>query len=266
MCAPLHGLTSKCELEPAVPELNPQPGIKLNERVSLRRPPHSLSLPHRTVSPASEPIAAKPSGDHTPLGRFVRTMAVYQMISTSAPRGSKHRAQKPRSSPPSLAKRFLELHRLRKELCELEKPLENDRQQGAASARTDLRDARNDIEEPYQYSNVGAECESRVGSDMAPMEGDRPAEIYHGPPCLWRCLAASRWAPLDLQRGHRRVKPWLENSAYYQAGFFHFSIKQITATSGPQNEKAALRRPLIAQVINDAMRAGNWFGPYGGRP
>jgi hypothetical protein len=43
------------------------------------------------------------------------------MLSSSAPRGPKHRAQKPRSSSSNLAERFLELQRLRKKVYELEK-------------------------------------------------------------------------------------------------------------------------------------------------
>jgi hypothetical protein len=43
------------------------------------------------------------------------------MLSSSAPRGPKHRAQKPPSSSSNLAELFLELQRLRKKVYELEK-------------------------------------------------------------------------------------------------------------------------------------------------
>jgi hypothetical protein len=54
-----------------VPELTRSADIKLNERVSLRRHSHALSVPHRTFFPKSGPTVAKPSGDHTALGGFV---------------------------------------------------------------------------------------------------------------------------------------------------------------------------------------------------
>jgi hypothetical protein len=62
------------------------------------------------------------------------------MISSSAPRGSKHRVQKPRSLPSDLAERFLELQRLRKKVYELEKLVANGRRQVTGGARTDLEE------------------------------------------------------------------------------------------------------------------------------
>jgi hypothetical protein len=89
----------------------------------------------------SGPTAAKLPSDHIPLGGFVLSTArqpeAYPMISSSARRGSKHRAQKPCSSPSDLAERFLELQRLRKQVYELEKAEAGGRQQ-SGGARTDL--------------------------------------------------------------------------------------------------------------------------------
>ena len=59
--------------------------------------------------------------------------------------------------------------------------------------------ARNDSQESRAFSDVGPECETRVDSDMAPMDCDYPTAIDHGPPRLWQSLAPSRRAPLDLQ-------------------------------------------------------------------
>jgi hypothetical protein len=59
------------------------------------------------------------------------------MISSSARRGSKDRAQKSCSSQSDLAGRFLELQRLRKQVYELEKAVASGRQQ-SGGARTDL--------------------------------------------------------------------------------------------------------------------------------
>ena len=56
-------------LRAAVPELTRSAGIQLNELVSLRHHPDTLSLLHR-ISPRSGPTVAKPSGDH-PLDGFV---------------------------------------------------------------------------------------------------------------------------------------------------------------------------------------------------
>jgi len=57
-------------LRAAVPELTRSAGIQLNELVSLRHHPDTLSLLHR-ISPRSGPTVAKPSGDHAPPGGFV---------------------------------------------------------------------------------------------------------------------------------------------------------------------------------------------------
>ena len=59
--------------------------------------------------------------------------------------------------------------------------------------------ARNDGQESYVFSDVGLERETRVGSDMAPMDCNYPPAIDHRPSRLWQNLAASRRAPLDLQ-------------------------------------------------------------------
>jgi hypothetical protein len=76
---------------------------------------------------------AKPSGDHIPLGGFVRSMGEWQrsiqMISSSSRRGSKRRTPKLVTSPADLAKRFVELQRLREQVHELEHFATIDRQQ-----------------------------------------------------------------------------------------------------------------------------------------
>ena len=64
---------------------------------------------------------------------------------------------------------------------------------------------RNDNQEPCQFADVGLEREAGVGSNMAFVDGDYAAAIDHGPPCLWKSLAASRWPPLDLQKIHRVI-------------------------------------------------------------
>jgi hypothetical protein len=60
------------------PELTRSPGIQLNERLSLRRHPRALSLPHRTIAPVRD----YPSGDHIPLGGFVMSK---KMTNSKAP-------------------------------------------------------------------------------------------------------------------------------------------------------------------------------------
>jgi hypothetical protein len=40
---------------------------------------------------------------------------------------------------------------------------------------------------------------------MAFVDGDYAAAIDHGPHCLWKSLATSRWPPLDLQKIHRVI-------------------------------------------------------------
>jgi hypothetical protein len=78
---------------------------------------------------------AKPSGDHIPLGGFVRSMGELQrsiqMISSGVRRGSKLRTLKLVTSPADLAKQFLELQRLREQVHELERFATIDRQQNA---------------------------------------------------------------------------------------------------------------------------------------
>ena len=60
------------------------------------------------------------------------------MVFSSAPRGLKHSAQKPRSPRNDLSKRFLELRQLRKQVYELEKLVANGGQQDAGGARMDV--------------------------------------------------------------------------------------------------------------------------------
>jgi hypothetical protein len=87
---------------------------------------------------------AKPSGDHIPLGGFVRSMGEWQrsiqMISSGVRRGSKLRTPKTIVSSGDLAKRFLELKQLRKQVHELERLAATDQQQDARCP--------NDNEEP----------------------------------------------------------------------------------------------------------------------
>ena len=52
------------------------------------------------------------------------------------------------------------------------------------------RRARIDGKGPYESSDVGPECQTRMGSDMASVDGDDSAAIDHRPPCLWKSLAA----------------------------------------------------------------------------
>jgi hypothetical protein len=56
-----------------VPELTRNPGIKLNERISLPRSASAVRRLHRIIASPSGPSTAKPSGDHTPPGGFVRS-------------------------------------------------------------------------------------------------------------------------------------------------------------------------------------------------
>lgn len=62
-----------------------------------------------------------------------------------------------------------------------------------------LLGARNDGQESYVFPDVGLECETRMGSDMAPMDCDYPTAIDHRPSRLWQSLAPARRPPLDLQ-------------------------------------------------------------------
>jgi hypothetical protein len=76
--------------------------------------------PHRTLPPQSPDVPqAKPLGDHTTLGGFVSNTVV-QMISSRAQRPPKNRIAKTAVSLRALAKQFLELNRLRREVDELE--------------------------------------------------------------------------------------------------------------------------------------------------
>jgi hypothetical protein len=70
---------------------------------------------------------------------------LFQMIASKVPRGSKLRAPKPAVSPTDLAKRFLELKRLRQQVDELERSEAIEGPQIAA--RTDRRTG-NDRNEP----------------------------------------------------------------------------------------------------------------------
>jgi hypothetical protein len=65
--------------------------------------------------------------------------------------------------------------------------------------------ARNDSQESHVFSDVGLECETRVGSDMAPMDCNYPTAIDHRPSRLWQSVAPSRRAPLDLQNNSQPV-------------------------------------------------------------
>src|SRR3977135_1899131 len=58
-----------------VPELTRSSDIKLNERVRLRRCVTRLGCVTRQFPQTSGPRMAKPSGDHIPLGGFVRSIA-----------------------------------------------------------------------------------------------------------------------------------------------------------------------------------------------
>jgi len=69
----------------------------------------------------------------------------FQMITSKVPRGSKLRAPNPTVSPTDLAKRFLELKRLRQQVDELERSAAIEGPQIAA--RTD-RGTGNDRNEP----------------------------------------------------------------------------------------------------------------------
>jgi hypothetical protein len=80
---------------------------------------------------------AKPSGDHTPPGGFVRPTGdgsgLKQMISSkSQQRGPKLRAPKRSASPKDLATRFFELQQLREQVHDLEHSVAIEREQGSA--------------------------------------------------------------------------------------------------------------------------------------
>jgi hypothetical protein len=64
------------------------------------------------------------------------------------------------------------------------------------------QETENDDERLSKFADVGLKRETRVGSDMAPVDGDYSAAIDHRPPRFWKGLAASRWSPLDLQKFH----------------------------------------------------------------
>ena len=121
-----------------VPELTRSADIKLNKRVSLRRHANALRL-HTGQFPHVRAHRGKAVERSYSAGRLcsVHSKAARGLISSSARRGSKHRAQKPCSSPSDLAGRFLELQRLRKQVYELEKAIASGRQQ-SGGARTDL--------------------------------------------------------------------------------------------------------------------------------
>jgi hypothetical protein len=84
---------------------------------------------------------AKPAGDDTQLGGFIRSkgrrQSDQQMISSSSRRASKLKMPKPSGSQGELAERFLEWQRLRKQVHELERLAATALKQDAPCARTD---------------------------------------------------------------------------------------------------------------------------------
>ena len=118
-------------------------GIKLNARVWLRRHPEAVSLPHRTISPPSGTTPGKAVSDPCSAWRLCSMKCnrngQSKMISSNSQHGSKLRKAKPLASAAGLAKQFLELQQLRKEVHELEHLTAMDRQRACAGTSEQRR-------------------------------------------------------------------------------------------------------------------------------
>lgn len=116
-----------------------------------------------------------------------------------------------------------------------------------------LLGARNDSQKSYSFSDVGLECETRVGSDMAPMDCDCPTAIDHRPPRLWQSLAPARRPPLDLQDNSAPVFRAVIIVADYARTIVGRSTDTVSCLDRPANESLHLVIKLPAQPADLAL-------------
>jgi hypothetical protein len=70
-----------------------------------------------------------------------------------------------------------------------------------AASRIDFAGAKNDNRKPQQGADAGFEFEAGMGSDLALVDGNSSAPIYHRSSRFRESLATPRRPPLDLQGG-----------------------------------------------------------------